>query len=484
MTKGHRTGIAATPSSVAVLPFAEDRADPAEAYFGEGIAEELMTALAKVPGLHVASRTSAIAVGRQHDLDVREIGRRLGVATVVEGTVRRAGGRLRVSAQLTNATDGLILWSDAFERENKDVFAVQDEITNAILAALRPEFARGGRTVAQKRAMGPGTNNPEAYDLYLRGLYLIERRGAGVARSAEYFSEAIAKDTSFARAYAELADALEFMPYHSGVPASRIESRARAAAERSLELDPSLAEPRVALALAHMHAYRWSEAESEFKRAIAADSASQSTHTQYGRFLLSVGKVPDALREFQAARRLDPLGATASMWLSHTLAYTGDHSAAWEESKRARELDPNLVSARTILAFDRVAVGRFDEARAVVGDLMPPIPFNGMAAYTLQLSGDTARAAKIRRALDSTPDTTWMIHTGRAFAYLATRDTAKVLSELEAGLALRELVPQWMPFLDRIFDHVRHSERFAEIVRRSGLEGRGLTGPNGGRPAP
>jgi len=484
VTKGHRTGIATTPSSVAVLPFAEDRADPAEAYFGEGIAEELMTALAKVPGLHVASRTSAIAVGRQHDLDVREIGRRLGVATVVEGTVRRAGGRLRVSAQLTNATDGLILWSDAFERENKDVFAVQDEITNAILAALRPEFARGGRTVAQKRAMGPGTNNPEAYDLYLRGLYLIERRGAGVARSAEYFSEAIAKDTSFARAYAELADALEFMPYHSGVPASRIESRARAAAERSLELDPSLAEPRVALALAHMHAYRWSEAESEFKRAIAADSASQSTHTQYGRFLLSVGKVPDALREFQAARRLDPLGATASMWLSHTLAYTGDHSAAWEESKRARELDPNLVSARTILAFDRVAVGRFDEARAVVGDLMPPIPFNGMAAYTLQLSGDTARAAKIRRALDSTPDTTWMIHTGRAFAYLATRDTAKVLSELEAGLALRELVPQWMPFLDRIFDHVRHSERFAEIVRRSGLEGRGLTGPNGGRPAP
>jgi hypothetical protein len=131
-----------------------------------------------------------------------------------------------------------------------------------------------------------------------------------------------------------------------------------------------------------------------------------------------------------------------------------------------------------------VAARRFDEARAFVGDSEPPIPFNGMAAYSLELAGDTARAAKIRRTLDSTPDTTWMIHSARSFAYLATRDTAKALSEMEAGLAARELVPQWMPLLDRIYDPVRQSERFAAIVRRSGLEGRGLTGANGGRPTP
>jgi hypothetical protein len=173
---------------------------------------------------------------------------------------------------------------------------------------------------------------------------------------------------------------------------------------------------------------------------------------------------------------------TTSVWLAHTLAYTGDRAAAAEERKRARELDPNLVTVRTLLPFDLVAAKRFDEARAFVGDSEIPIPFNGMTAHSLQLAGDAARAARIRRTLDSTSDTTWMIHSARMFAYLATRDTSKALSEMEAGLDARELVPQWIPFLDRIFDPVRHSERFAAIVRRSGLEGRALTGPTGGRP--
>jgi len=483
--RGRAGEVTPNKSSVAVLPFADLRADPAEAYFGEGIADELMTALAKVPGLRVASRTSAIAVARRRDLDVREIGRRLGVSTVVEGTVRRDGGRLRVSAQLTNAADGLTLWSDAFERENKDVFAVQDEITNAIVTALRPELAGGVKTFTQKTATGPGTNNPEAYDLYLRGLYLIERRGPGVAQSAEYFSEAIRKDPSFARAYAGLADALEFFPYFAGVPASQVEARVRAAAGRSLQLDSSLAEPRVALAMAHMHAYRWNEAEQEFKRAVAADSASPVAHTQYGRFLLTVGRVLDALREFQIARRLDPLAGTASVWLAHTLALSGNQSAASEETKRARELDPNLATVRTILALDRLApVPHFADARAMVGTTDLPIPFNGMMAYILQYIGDTARASAIRKKLDATPDTTWMVHLARATAYLAGGDTSKVLSQMEAGLARGEFVPQWTPLVDRMFDPVRHSARFAEIVRKAGLEGRGFTGLNGGRPAP
>ncbi|MEO5903507.1 MAG: serine/threonine-protein kinase, partial [Gemmatimonadaceae bacterium] len=176
-TRSAQTDVSAAKSSVAVLPFADDRPDSANAYFGEGIADELMTALGKVPGLRVASRTSAIAVGRRHDLDVREIGRQLGVSAVVEGTVRRSGDQLRVTAQLTNATDGLTLWSDTYERKNANVFAVQDDITQAIVAALRPELAGRGRTDEQRKKTGPGTSDPEAYDLYLRGLYLVERRG-------------------------------------------------------------------------------------------------------------------------------------------------------------------------------------------------------------------------------------------------------------------------------------------------------------------
>jgi TolB-like protein/tetratricopeptide (TPR) repeat protein len=476
-----QSGALVAVRSVAVLPFADDRADSADAYFGEGIADELMTALGKVPGLRVASRTSAIALGSRRDLDVREIGRQLGVSTVVEGTVRRSGNQLRVTAQLTNTSDGLTLWSDAYERENKDVFAVQDDITRAIVTALRPELTGGGRALVRKATTGPGTSNPEAYDLYMRGLYLIERRGAGIARAAEYFSQAIQKDPTFARAYAGLADALAFFPYFTGVPSDRVEARVRAAAERSLQLDPALAEPRVALAMAHWHALRWKEAESEFRQALAADSTSAAAHTQYGRFLLSVARIPDAIREFRTARMLDPLAATSSVWLSHSLAYSGDYAAAAEESKRARELDPNLWNNRTILVFDIVAAGQFAQARAIIGEDIPPVPFDGMTAWCLEMAGDKARAAAIRRSLDSMPDTTWSIHSARMYAYLATPDTAKALSEMESGVD-RELVVQAIPFVDRMYDPVRHSARFAAVVRRAGLEGRGMTGPTGGRP--
>ena len=482
-TRVHESTTVTAKNSVAVLPFADDRADSADAYFGEGIADELMSALGKVQGLRVASRTSAIAVGRRHDLDVKEIGSRLGVATVVEGTVRRAGGRLRVTAQLTNTSDGLTMWSDTYERDNKDVFAVQDEITNSIVAALRPELAGRSSSAGARSNAGQGTINPEAYDLYLRGIYLLERRGGGVARAADYFSQAIAKDSGFARAYAGLADALEFFPYFAGVPAAKIEGRVTAAANRSLQLDPTLAEPRVALAMAHMHAFRWKEAEAEFKRALAADSTSSTAHTQYGRFLNLGGRYQESFEEFKRARALDPLAGTASVWLSHVLSVMGDQEQAWEESKRARELDPNLVTARTILAVDRLDAGHPADVRAIIGENIPPVPFNGMTAYVLQAIGDTSKAASIRRTLAGMSDTIWMVHTARVYAYLATSDTAKVLTEMEAALAAREILPAWLPLGERIFDPVRGSARFAAVLRSVGLDGRNLTRQYRGRPA-
>jgi serine/threonine-protein kinase len=475
-----KTAAAAPMSSVAVLPFADDAADSANAYFAEGIADELMTALGKVPGLRVASRTSSITLGRRRDLDMREIANRLGVATVVEGTVRRAGGRLRVTAQLTNATDGLTLWSEVYDRDSKDVFAVQDDITKAIVAALRPEFA--GAAAGASNRTGPGTTNPAAYDLYLRGVYLMEHRGTGVPRAAEYFTQAIHQDTTFARAYAALAQALELFPYFANVPAHRVEARVRAVAERSLELDPALAEPRVALAMMHWHAFRWNESEAEFQRAIAADSTLPVAHTQYGRFLMMLGRLPESLKEFRRARALDPLAPTASVFVSHVLSLMGDHAAAWEESKRAREIDPNLFTARTFLSLDRARAGHLDEARAILGETLMATSFAGWNAATLQLTGDTARVEEIRRYLEAQPDTTWMIHTSRATMYLARGDTSRALSELEEGIERGELVP--LLFADPIVDGVLQSPRFAAVVRKLGLADRGLTGPTGGRPVP
>ncbi|MEO7368284.1 MAG: hypothetical protein ABIZ36_10025 [Gemmatimonadaceae bacterium] len=178
----------------------------------------------------------------------------------------------------------------------------------------------------------------------------------------------------------------------------------------------------------------------------------------------------------------DPLAGTASVLLAHELSFSGDHVAAWEESKRARELDPNLGTARTFLAFDRIAVGRLDDARAIAEENVQPFPFIGMTTYILGKTGDTAHARVIRKKLDEMPDTSWLVHTMRAIAYLATPDTAKVLSEMEEAFARREIVPQAMFFVERMFDPIRHSARFAAILRKAGLEGRGFSGPTGGRP--
>jgi Tfp pilus assembly protein PilF len=233
----------------------------------------------------------------------------------------------------------------------------------------------------------------------------------------------------------------------------------------------------------HWHAYQWADAEAEFRKTIAADSTSPVAHTQYGRFLATEGKLNDALREFRTARALDPLAPTASMWVSHTLSFLGDHSAAWEESKRARELDPDLFTSRTLLSQDRIATGNLDDARAIVGEEIRVTPFDGMGAYVLQLAGDTARAAAVWRELHEKSDTTWMIHSARAYEYLAIRDTSRALSELDSAVNAGEIVPQQLMFVERSLDGVRQSGRFAAIVRRVGLDPRTFAGPTGGRPA-
>jgi serine/threonine protein kinase/tetratricopeptide (TPR) repeat protein len=470
--------------SLAVLPFFNVGGDTASAYFAEGMADELTSQLTKVPGLRVASRTSAFAMRTNRDLDVREIGKRLGVSAVLEGTVRRAQGRLRVTTQLTSAADGLTLWSETYERDSKDIFAVQDQITKAIITALEPALS-GGRTEVRKSvATGSGTNNVEAYDLYLRGRYLLERRGKGVSRAAAYFSQAIAKDSGFARAYAGLSEALELFPYFAATPARDVEGRATAAATRALALDPRLAEPHAALALAQMHAFHWAAADQEFHLALQADSTSATAHTQYGRYLMAIGQILPARDQFRIARGLDPLAGTPSVWLSHMLSLSGDYAGAEEEARRAWELDSTLVLAHNVLALDRLHAGNLAAARAAVGAGEEAGPWDGVSAFVLASMGDTARASAIRRGLDALPANTWMLNTAHAFAYLGTPDTSKALTALERALRAREITPCWQPFAGRMYDGVRSSARFARIVEGFGLDGRGLTSPRGGRPAP
>jgi tetratricopeptide (TPR) repeat protein len=232
-----------------------------------------------------------------------------------------------------------------------------------------------------------------------------------------------------------------------------------------------------------MHAYRWPAADQEFHLALAADSTSATAHTQYGRYLMATGQIIPARDQFRIARRLDPLAGTPSVWLSLMLSFSGDYAGAEEEAGRAWELDSTLSTAHSVLALDRLHVGKLAEARAAVGSADEVGPWSGVSAFVLASIGDTARAAAIRRRLDALPGDTWMSNTSHAYAYLGIPDTSRALAALEAAVRAREITPNWQPLSGRMYDGVRLSPRFARIVDGFGLSGRGLTSPLGGRSA-
>ena len=319
--------------SLAVLPFEALGGDTANLYFGEGIADEIAAALSKVGGLRVASRTSAAAFRSSHDVDVRELGRRLGVSTVLEGRVRRSGDRMRLTVQLTNVSDGLAMWSDVYERQVKDIFQVQGEIARSIVGALSVRLPGLARPQTGQPVASPGTSNPEAYDLYLRASYLLERRGSEVQKAIEYFEQAIAEDSTFARAYAGLSLALELRPNNDGTLPQTVEQRATAAARRALLLDSTLAEAHVALGLAQMYALRWVQAGESFHHAVAVDTSSAPAAYLYCLYLLRVGRISDAVESCRRARTSDPLSGTASGTLAYALSLAGRHADAIAESR-------------------------------------------------------------------------------------------------------------------------------------------------------
>ena len=465
--------------SLAVLPFEAVGGDTANAYFGEGIAEEISIALSKGGGLRVASRTSAAAFRSSHDVDVRELGRRLGVSTVLEGRVRRAGDRMRLTVQLTSVADGLALWSDVYERQLKDVFAVQDEIAHSIVGALRAKLPGTAGPQLGRPMSSPGTTNPDAYDLYLRANYLLERRGSGVAKAVEYFERAIAEDNGFARAYAGLGYALELLPSFGSTTARAVERRALEAAHRALALDSTLAEAHTALGIAHIYAFRWPEAGKAFQRAVAIDSGYAPGQYLYGYYLLRVGRIADAEGHLRRGRIADPLSGTASGLLAYSLSLLGRYDESLAESRRAYELDSSLATVRALVPVAVLNDGHPEEAHALVRVALP-LPFNGMAAYVLGATGDRAGALAVVRELEARPRGEWLLATALTYAYLAAGDTLRALSAMEAAARLGE--PTRIPLADPMFDPLRRSARFAAAVRRFGLDERRLTSPKGGRP--
>ena len=424
----------ATPKSLAVLPFETVGGDTANAYFAEGIADELTTALSHVPELRLAGKRSAARFSGRTST-VQEIGEALNVGAVLEGSVRRADNRIRVSAELTGTSDGLVLWSETYERDAKDVFKVQDDIANAIVGALRVRLTGGtapGTTAAR------GTSDLEAYDLYLRGLYLYRRRGPGLAQARKYFEQAIARDSNFARAYAALTATLLTTPYFLPVHMGEMLPPARAAAGRALALDANLADSHVAMGFVYAESFDWPQAEAEYRKGIALDPGNAEWLYRLGNLLLVTGRTDEAITVLEAAKARDPLYSVAASYLAKSYSTVGRSDEAVAEGRRALELEPRGMPQLGILSHIYSVAGQRDSAIALSRRLLEvtPAPSRiGAAAEVLAENGQTAEAMALVRKLEAMPPGTWQRESGLALAYLGLGDSTRALDAIEQAAA-------------------------------------------------
>ena len=463
--------------SVAVLPFENMGGGDDDRYFSEGMTDELTSALSKVPGLRVASRSSVFALTKR-GLSAQEVANTLNVSHVLEGTVRRSGGRLRVSTQLTNAADGLALWGDTYERQMRDVFQVQDEITGSIVSALRLRLAAG--TATQQRRGESGTTNLDAYDAYLKGRYFWYQRGAdALHRAAGYFERAIALDPSYARAHAGLADALALLPVYGATPADSAYPLARREAERALALDSSLAEAHTTLGLILKSAGQWEPSARAFAHALALDSTYAPAHQWYGETLLITGRVREAVTQLRRAEALEPLSPVISAELGYALALAGDHAGGVAAGRRAIELDSTAWTGSAFLAlvylFHDDAGSALPLALRAV-QLAPNVdPLKGILAYAQAKAGHADSARALVTELEAHQRQRGGALTALAMAHAGLGDTSESLTWLERAAREHDAWLYAMSINAPIYAALRNDPRFAGVARTMGLDPAAMT---------
>ncbi len=393
--------------SIAVLPFADMSPKRDQEYFCDGMAEEIINALAKVEGLHVAARTSSFFYkGRAED--IRQIGKKLNVGTLLEGSVRKAGSRLRITAQLTNAADGYHIWSEQFDRELKDIFRIQEEIAQSIVQVLRVELSDREKRAIEKAP----TRDIEAYDFYLRGRkYFYKTKRDNIDNAREMFSKAIEKDPDYARAYAGIADCYSYLYMYFDRSGENLE-QAMAAGRKALELDPELAEAHAARGLALSLDKRYDEAEREFDKAIKLNPQLFEAYYFYARACFAQGKLERTAQLYEMASQVNPEDYQALSLLGFTYRTLGlmDRSeAAYRRSLKSVEqhLEFNPDDSRAFYLGSTALLELGDREKAVEWamralSLDPDDPYNlyGIACFYSRLGNVEESIRLFERALE------------------------------------------------------------------------------------
>lgn len=458
------TNGADTPS-IAVLPFANLSADPENEYFSDGVTEEILTALTKLGDLKVISRTSVMQY-KATTKSVRQIGSELEVGAVLEGSIRRAGNRVRITAQLIEARTDVHLWAENYDRDLDDIFAIQADVAQQIVEALKVHLSPREKARIADRP----TENVEAYQWFLKGRFFLARRTLDSIRQAiELFRKASEADPSFAQAWAGLADAFSLLPSYSAEPIPDASAEARAAAERALLLDPGLGEAHAALGMTAQNEWDWESADRELRRAIELTPGYAPGHHWYGLLLSYLGRHSEAIDALRRALALDPLSLPIHNGLGTAFAHARRFDEAIEIFRKAVELDSTVVSHAN-LAETYDTMGRFPECLAeweVVSskepDFIPP-----------------ALASGLRSGFESSgPPGYWEAwiateEAARHGAFYVARACAQLGRIDEAFLWLDRLIDErssWASQIgqDPVFDPLRADPRFGAIRRRLGV---------------
>ena len=460
-----RTPVIAAPISLSVLPLGNTSGDTAAEFLTDGLPDEIASALSRVPGVQIRSRSGSRFYRGRLDVDVAEAGARLSADYIMTGVVRRASGRWVLSADISRATDRTSIWGENFTISPDQQAVAVETITSSLLASLRDQFPKSFAGASPVVAAAGQTRNPEAYRLYLRGQERLNRRGLSVRASAEHFRQAIREDSLFARAYSGLSMAVALFPNFQGTLATAINDEVVSAARRALALDSSLSQPHIALGLAHQFAYRWENAEAEFQTAIKLDPRDVEARVQYARNLLYRLRNPsEALTQLRAARVEDPASALVLSWMSAAYMVDGQLDSALAESARAFENDSSNFSTINWRVRILLQANRGEEARRLV-DRVSQLS-GATAAYVYAKSGDRSGARRLLAELDALSPQPGLAQMDRAATYLGLGDTARALAALDRATEIGEVWTSVWPVSDPMFDPVRGSDHFAAILRK------------------
>jgi TolB-like protein/Tfp pilus assembly protein PilF len=474
---GNHDSLGSLIKTIAVLPFHNLSGDPEQEYFADGVTEEIINALAQIPGLRVAGRSSAFSFkGRNEDL--RSVGAKLSVATILEGTLRRAGNRLRITAQLIDASSGYQLWSERYDLVMEDVFAVQDEIANTIAGRLQLSLTAN----SEVQQMEPPTRHIGAYELYLKGRGLLYQRGLSIAKAIDCFTQAVSLDPAYAQAWAGLADGYTTSGYSGFSRSAEVMPRALEAARQALQLDPDLAEAHNALAcVTLLYDLNFDVAEQEFKRALELNPNYPQARAWYGLFFLQwvAGRDKEARDELLRLLQVDPLSGYANVILAFSGVSSGRFSEAVDHGRRGVELDPNSYLAHWSFAASLECNAQYEEAAAAAERALAISGRHSWALsslvsiYAAWDKPDNARA--VYRELEARSAREYIQPSMLAQA-------AAAVGEMDRAIAFaRQAIEDKDPLFVMLartwpgYDRLRADSRFLDTVSRLALPGWSLT---------